>query len=147
MLMNIILIIIILYHLKLLIILQLFICLKADCREVRKLLGRKCEEKQKWKTWRKCLEGRNWKNVKREENGKCLKRRKWRCTKLAAKSVHTGLDQQLQCQQAMYKMLMRMNLMEKMMKMVIVMVRRRRVTLPSRALMGEVGKRPKQQLE
>ena len=81
---------------------------------------------------------------------------------MAAKSVHTGLDQQLQCQQAMYKMwrmrkmlmmnsmekmMMMVTLMEKMMKMVIVMVRRRRVTLPSRALMGEVGKRPKQQLE
>ena len=70
--------------------------------------------------------GKRGEKVKREENGKCLKRRKWRCTKLAAKSVHTGLDQQLQCQQAMYKMwrmrkMLMMNSMEKMMMMVTLM--------------------------
>lgn len=71
--------------------------------------------------------------------------KKERCTKLAANlCLPTCLGQQLYKMLLMRKVLM-MEKVATMMITVTVMVRRR-VTLPSRALMA-VGKMPKQQLE
>ena len=72
--------------------------------------------------------------------------KKERCTKLAANlCLPTCLGQQLYKMLLMRKVLM-MKKVATMMMMVVNMMVRRRVTLPSRALMA-VGKMPKQQLE